>query len=70
MTKQLKLLTVYPGLLKLRLEFHGEYRPMVETYEDSMYSAKVISELKETYDDFEVHDVLLNVTYKAGRNVK
>ena len=70
MTKQLKLLTVYPGLLKLRLEFHGEEWPTTQTYEDHKYPVKVIAELKETYDDFLIHDVQMDVTYKAGRNNK
>ena len=69
-TKQLKLLTVYPGLHKLRLEFHNEMWPMTHVFEDSLYGAKVIQELRETYDEFDIHDVLMNVTYKAGRKVK
>lgn len=70
MSKQLERLVVYPGLFKLRLEFKDEMWPAIHEYKDSLYAASVIAELKKTYDEFEVYDIVMDVTYKAGRNIK
>lgn len=68
--KELCTLTVYPGLTKLRLEFTDCRWPTVQEYDNYKYCVKVIAELKETYDDFLVQDVLTNTSYRAGRNHK
>lgn len=68
--KDLCTLTVYPGLKKLRLEFNDNSWPIIHTFEHTETCIECIKEMKETYDDFLIQDVQLNVSYRAGKKVK
>lgn len=70
MKRDLITLTVYPGLKKLRLEFtDSEFATIIDGY-DWKQMVSIIKEMKETYDDFLIQDVVSNTSYRAGRKVK